>query len=293
MPRPKSIAWDIRVAVFLDYRRRGKKVNPVANRFNIARSTVRVIVKEFEDVGFSAQPRARVSEELLIELQETHLTNVCRFPRLGVGHLELGPGTSNEEASQKALSDPLPVQESSLWHLKGTKAEHVIQGARNAVSDYLQRESEAWRDLQSALETVCGLKERETTTDQDQGSHLFPALKHRLRNAFFERSFEAQRPPLSWLVWDLQPGDSNVLRLLGEPIGKGSSEDHQHIKEGVESFLTNDFRDHQRRALELHHLRQDMGLMEEIVGDSLDSVSEDELRRGICPACPYPEAMLD
>lgn len=73
MPRPKSITWEKRVAVFLDYRRSGGKVNPVANRYNIARSTVRVIVNEFTDMGFSQRPRAKVSEDLLRDMQNQHL----------------------------------------------------------------------------------------------------------------------------------------------------------------------------------------------------------------------------
>jgi hypothetical protein len=47
MPWPKTIKWEKRLSVFLAYRRNGGKVNPVANRYGIARSTVNVIVKEF------------------------------------------------------------------------------------------------------------------------------------------------------------------------------------------------------------------------------------------------------
>ena len=35
-----------------------------------------------------------------------------------------------------------------------------------------------------------------------------------------------------------------------------------------------------------------MELMIEIVYKVLESITEDEIRKGICPACPYPEASL-
>jgi hypothetical protein len=70
MPRPKTIKWKKRVGVFLAYRRNGGKVNPVANRYGIARSTVNVIVNEFVDMGFADRPRAKVSPVLLLIPEE-------------------------------------------------------------------------------------------------------------------------------------------------------------------------------------------------------------------------------
>ena len=135
MPRPKTITWDKRVAVFLDYRRSGKKVNPVANRYGIARSTVTVIVKEFLAMGFSEVPRAKVSKDLLEEMQEQHIAGLVGLDRKGVGRMYLGPGTGNEVGRQEAMADPLPIRDEARWHLKGTKAGHVIEEATNAIRE--------------------------------------------------------------------------------------------------------------------------------------------------------------
>ena len=182
MPRPKSITREKRVSVFLEYRRTGGKVNPVANRFGIARSTVRVIVNEFIEMGFSQSPRAKVSLDLLKQLQEQHVEELAKglsvgsdVPGVGVGYLNLGPGTDAEEGRQKAFEQPMPVPEEALWHLRGTKAERVIEEAISAVRDLLTRESEASASLRMAIEEACQQPERDGALD-DAGPYLLPAL---------------------------------------------------------------------------------------------------------------------
>jgi transposase len=291
MPRPKTIEWEKRVSVFLAYRRNGGKVNPVANHYGIARSTVNVIVKEFEDMGFAGRPRAKVSPALLTQMQEQHLRQVMGHK--GVGHLSLGPGTDDETGRQVAAADPLPVQEELAWHLKGTKAEQVISEVTNAARDYLLRESEAWRELRLDLEEICGLPEREDKTTQDPEAYLLPSLKRRLHNTFFDRAFQKQPPPPSWLEWDVVLDNARVLLLQRQEVAIGDAADHLRIKQGVASFLAHSFREHQRRFLQIERLRRDLGIMQEIVNQTLGSIEESDVRRGICPACPYPEARLE
>ena len=293
MPRPKSITYEKRVQIFLAYRQSGGKVNPVANRYGIARSTVSVILKEFLEMGFSEQPRARVSTDLLNEMQQQHIVGFVELTRMGVGRLNLGPGNDNEAGRQEAIADPLPVQEESRWHLRGTKAERVIEEAINADRDYLRRESEVWQGLRLALEEACHIPERDGVIRQDPKPHLLPALKRRLRDAFFYGGFLAEPPPPSWLQWDLEPHEPQILRLQGEPVGIGSPEDHQRIKEGVTAFLASAFQVHQRRFSEVERLRQDIELIDGILDKEVQAISEDDVRRGICPTCPYPEASLE
>ncbi len=268
-------------------------MNPVANRYGIARSTVSVIVGEFVDMGFSEEPRVKVSTDLLKDMQQQHIVSLLELPRLGVGRLKLGPANDNEARRQEAIADPLPIQDETRWHLRGTDAEQVIGEATNANRDYLRRESEAWQGLRLALDGACHLPERDGEIRQDPEPHLLPALKRRLRNAFFDGAFLAEPPPPSWLEWDLGPDQPQVLGLQGERIGIGSTEDHQRIKEGVTAFLGSAFRDHQRRFSEVERLRQDMELIDGILDEKLQAITEDDVRRGICPSCPYPEASLE
>ncbi len=148
-------------------------------------------------MGFSEVPRARVSEDLLNQMQEHHLVSLFELPGMGVGRLNLGPGNENEAGRQEAIADPLPIQDESRWHLKGTKAERVIEEATKGIRDYLRRESEAWQGLSLALEEACQLPERDGGIRQVPGPHLLPALKRRIRNAFFDGEFLAEPPPPS------------------------------------------------------------------------------------------------
>ena len=75
MPRPRSIKWETRLAIFLDYRRR-RKVYPIAKRYGIARSTVSAIVNEFKEMGFAVAPRPSLSSTILAQAQEHHLREV-------------------------------------------------------------------------------------------------------------------------------------------------------------------------------------------------------------------------
>jgi hypothetical protein len=56
------------------------------------------------------------------------------------------------------------------------------------------------------------------------------------------------------------------------------------------SWVENRFKEFQRWEQELDHLSRDLSYMDEIVQRSMQAVSNDDIRRGICPGCPYPEA---
>lgn len=292
MPRPKTIPWDTRVKIFLAYRRAGGKVNPVAKNHSVARSTVTAIVGEFKEMGFSNQPRAKVPIVLLKELQEGHLKSLLDLPSRGVGLLNLGPGTDNEAGIREAAANPLPFSQDSIWHLRGTEAEQTIKEAKSAVSNYLERELRAWQGLQQTLEASCQLQEHSEECE-DTTSFLFPDPKRLLRNIFFDEAFLLDPPPQSWLQWDVDPSEVNVLRLNGSRAAVGSPDDHRLVKDGLSSFLLNDFKERQSHFLEIERLRHDMMLLQGIVSRSLAAVPEDTIRRGICPGCPYPEATLD
>jgi DNA-binding Lrp family transcriptional regulator len=308
MPRPKTIAWETRVAVFLTYRRIGGKVNPVANRYGIARSTVNVIVKEFVDMGFANRPRATLSPEYLKEMQEQHIQRVL-YPSGepqatdgGPGHLvaaalaqlNVNPADGEEQAPKLADDDPSFVPEELKWHLKDTAAERVIQDARNAARDFHLRDREAWRDLRLALEAACGLKEeRAIPVPPSREPYLHPALKNCLRNSFFDRAFQSQAPTPDWLEWHAPPNDPRVLQMKSEVAAVGGPEDHQRVKNGVVVFLTNSYRELQRRFVEVERLRRDLVLFQQVLSKTVSPVSEEEIRRRICPACPYPEAQQE
>lgn len=305
MARPKSIDWEKRVAVFLAWRRNGRKVNPLSKSYGIARSTVNVIVQEFEGMGFTDRPRARVSTEFLQQMQEQHIQRVLYpsgeppGPDAGPGHLvatalkqlNLTPANDEEGALKLAEADPLFFPEELRWHLKDTAAERVIQEARSAFRDFHLRGHAAWRDLRLALEAACGLQERASPVVLDREPHLLPALKNWLRNCFSNPAFQRQAPTPDWLEWDVNPDDPLILRLKGESVAVGSPKEHQRVKDGFAGVLTTSYRELQRRFVEVGRLRSDLGLFQQVLSKTV--VSEEEIRRRICPACPYPEAQQE
>ncbi len=308
MARPKSIEWETRVAVFLTYRQNGGKVNPVALRYHIARSTVNVIVKEFEELGFTDRPRASVSTEYLQQMQQQHIQRVL-YPLGesqgidgGPGHLvakaldylNVSPASDEEAALKLAEDDSLFVPEELQWHLKDTAAERVIQEARKAARDFHLRDYAAWRDLRLELEAACGLLEGDSYPgSQNQEPHLLPAMRRRLRDSFFDRGFQFKAPTADWLEWEVTSDDPLTLRLKGEFVAVGDPENHQRVKDGLVGFLTNRYRKLQRRFVEVDRLRRDLGLLQQVLTNTVSSVSEEEIRRRICPACPYPEAQQE
>jgi hypothetical protein len=287
MPRPKAIPWDKRVSVFLAYRREGRKVYPVANRYGIARSTVSVIVKEFEDMGFEDGPRARLSVDLLLELQESHLHKVSANRHI---ELNLAPETLGGLAGQAMASNPVKVQEELAWHLKGTQIEQDLRDAEAAVRDFWSRESDADDQLSQAIEQVCGLPEWDDSTIHDPAPHVLTALKRKLCGAFIIGSFQEHPPSSNWLEWDVPPENPSHLKLRGTYVAIGDADDHLRVKQGVAEFLASGFQQHQRRFLQIHRLHRDLALTEEVLNRKLESFDESDIRRGICPACPYPEA---
>ena len=59
---------------------------------------------------------------------------------------------------------------------------------------------------------------------------------------------------------------------------------------GIRTWVENRFREFQRWERELDQLSRDLRYMDQIVQRNMQAVSYDDVRRGICPGCPYPEA---
>lgn len=293
MPRPKSILWNTRVAVFLAYRKLGRKVNPVANQFKIARSTVSAIKKEFEDLGFADGPRAKAPQEWLTQMQEAHLRDVVGRVASGnlgqfvsLGEMDIGPGTGAQGARDALARDPFPISEEMKWHLRGTHAEPVITDATKSRNAFLEREIKAWDDLQGALDQACGLPVREQPPT-DGTSCLLQALVHRMRNACVADNLRGRAPTLDW---NTHKDDPRGLRLNNEPVAVCGPDEREGVEQGVAAFVATKFPSFQRTFAELERLRRDMGFLKEIVRTEVAKVDEPLIRQGICPSCPYPEA---
>ena len=304
MARPRSIPYDIRAAVFLSYRRLGKKVYPTAKRYRIARSTVGAIVKEFLMEGFSEEPRASLSPTILAQAQEHHLRAVVaelrQLHRLALDPpIERQGAVVSQDGVLRELSDadlmrldPLPLGEALTWHLKGTGAERISQEARHAVQVYNRRCADIWREVCSALEDKCGRPAGTWPALNKPGDT--PRFFYTLVDLAYREAFKAKPcftpPPQDWKP---SPSEPKVLTTGSVDVAAGEPKDHLKVKEGARDFLETAIGVFQKRATELIALHRDLTYLPDIVEEGLGLVDEQVVRKGICPLCPYPEVNLE
>ena len=301
MPRPRSIEWSTRVAIFVSYRRVGRKAYPVAQHFGIARSTTALIIKEFEEAGFSKGPRAELSEPLLARAQELHiteLTEALREPRTidlprprdwlrtGLeGDVALSDSPELEVPSEVASA----TDESLDWHLRETTGEDVVRQTNQASLDYRRRCLLLWRDLAAEIGEACRLPVQAFPGKQPpEGPAIFDGLIDELYRLVFALPATAGRDPAGNLHWD--SSDTTQLRCNSRIVAVGQAADYRSIQDGVTRWLKTreaGFEECSRELVRLHH---DLHFLQPILHEALEKVTDDEVRSGICPACPYPEA---
>ena len=303
MPRVVSIEWAARVQIFLAYRHRRQKVYPVAKSYGIARSTVRKVVEEFSEAGFSDAPRPSLSREMLGRAQEAHLSEWIGWlkkPRL---HHPLGPelqlqsgetisgvhaGERGDVTAREAGIVPSPLG----WHLRGTPAGDTIREACGAVDEYYDRCQGLWNAIAEALESGSGLLVRPLAEREESGDgpQIFDTMVDLIYAALYRDSRWGRHD--DWPRWSAAD-DSPILRANRQHVADGEPSDHQAVQEAVAQFLSHNLEDYRRRAAELQRLHRDLGYLTEVVAGTLKSLTDEEVRAGICPDCPFPEIVFD
>ena len=307
MPRSWTIDWRTRVAVFLSYRRLKRRVYPVAKRHGIARSTVSAIVEEFRRAGFGETPRARLSPAILGRAQELHLCAVleeCQRSRpfhLATPETKLradrGPVETTEQSLVSELpgSDDLILGDVLVWHLRGSSAEPAIQEAQQAITDYDERCWGLWSDVSFEIESESALPvvSSRDRTDGEDTAQIFDTLVDLTYKVLLRRSPEGDRKPDNWPRWGKGGASPSILTAGHVEVAVGDSEEHTAVQRAVAEFLSNKFEEYRRRARELTRLYHDLQYVQAIVEEALRQVTDEEIRKGICPECPYPEACAE
>ena len=304
MPRTRKVPWGKRISIFLDFRQ-SKKVYPTAKRHGIARSTVSAIIDEFREMGFSDAPRPDLSKKILTLAQKHHLRDVTESLQQAQLVILLSPGEglrgglSPEDAlSEEAIFlagqiDPLPLQEPLVWHLEGTEAAQMVQESKQAIRSYSQRCLKLWQEIRKELEDRCGL-----SVQPHRGHHdgEEPAIFHSLIDVVYVHllSVACDQGKLvnDFPRWDVLEHNPQFLRANGKEVAFGQPEDHLRVKQGVELLLGNESQNHTQSLSELNRLFHDLEYVKLIAEAALTSVTEEEINRGVCPACPYPEIPL-
>ncbi len=179
--------------------------------------------------------------------------------------------------------------------MRGTAAEDAVQEARNAVRDYRVRCLTLWQEIRDGLESECGLAtypypERDQRT---KGPHLTHLLVHLLYKGLWCGTLPPHPPFAEWLKWGRPENKPANLIAQTMTVAVGSETDHQRIKRKTEEFLDRNLEDLRGRATGLTRLHQDLQYLRHIVRETLGNVVPEDVRRGICPACPYPEMEED
>lgn len=301
MPRPRTISWDKRVSIFLDYRRRGK-VFPTAKLHGVARSTVAAIIKEFKAADFSDGPRLNLSRSLLVQAQDHHLREI--MVELGVtssvdviepsrnfrGGLDPEAATSTDLSLELPMRNSLSIADSLLWHIKETRAEETIRGANQAITDYNQRCLELWRDISSALAEECRLPVQPMFPNRITPG---PYVAHELVDFIYLESFgPSGLASLAPEDWTPSPDDPSILNSGPFAVAVGEPAHHDAVRRGAVLYLSQALEQCQQRAQELRLLHHDLKYLASIVEETLAQLTQDQIRNGICPGCPYPEALI-
>ena len=303
MPRQQTIKWDRRLQIFLDYRVSGK-VYPVANKHGVARSTVKTIVEEFLESGFSPKPRVSLSVSTLTQIQNRHFEEVISILDKGKkisppkpGLIKAKPGSGDrliEDTDIKGAEyGPYRLDGVVLWHLKGTNAESVIQEVVRAVEDYKLACQKLWIRISTILSEKSGLPVRPWREPGLRGDdpHIFHELVDDVYEELFSATEGVAKPRPGWPNWH-DALDKEVLRSSGTDMAVGEPGELERVRQAVEYFSQKEFDSHARQAKDLTLSHGDLLFLEPVLTEALRNTDEADVHRSICPSCPYPEVLL-
>lgn len=119
--------------------------------------------------------------------------------------------------------------------------------------------------------------------------HIFHHLVTEVyRSLFSAAGGTAAKPAPDWLNTNDQ-SDTEVLKSRGLELAAGGPEEQESVRQAVEYFLQAEFDAHARRARDLARSYDDLSLLQRVLNEALRNTTEEDIRHGICPSCPYPE----
>ena len=294
MPRRIRLSWHQKVGIFRTYRVLGGKGYPTAQRHGVARSTVRAVIEEFTHAGFTSAPRLQLSPDTLAKLQEKHVAEVVdigEHPALSIAPPEDYPSRRQQRKERASSEPPMPV--SLQWHLKGTPVEGLLGEAEGAISEYIRLTVDLWRSVREALEQHCKMEavEDDQIGEDWDGSRMSTILADVAYRGLLETSFALTE---QWKE-DSMRGASGVpsprtFKRGGRRIAIVFDVDLDEFIDRIRVYERKDVPAFKQRAADLIPIYKDLRYLQPIAWDALRGVSLDDIRTGLCPSCPYPEA---
>lgn len=305
MARPRSIPYNKRVSIFLDYRRGGRKVYPVAITHGVARSTVGLVVKEFREAGFSDRPRIDLPKDLLMEAENSHQLEIIkelnRPPIISVpepeglvrGGLTVSDALDADSGNILRGRPGVALNESLVWHLKGTEAEKTIQKVEMAIVEYKMRCLTFWQRIRGDLETETGYPVASPMVgDAIQGGQLYPDLVDDVYLKLCALGARNETLQPSWPMLQVRPESSDEVELANSAVAR-VPEDPEKVPVIILNSVQSRADDYLAQAKSLAATYGDLQYVLPYAQKQLGEVGPDQVEMGICPECPYPEAALD
>ena len=299
LPDRRKTPWQTRANAFLLWRSNGQKLLPVSEELNLARPTVKVIVNEFLDAGFSESPRTSMPSDTLRKLQEAHLNEVGNSWKGGVLLEAKVPEQYVREINGEDRVESISVPGTSAtaldWHLKGTDLEEAFSQALASMNDYRAQCDLLWGDIASRMKVLTPLPL--VTLQLPVLSESNPGIYHALVDLVYHRLFRILDKPIApgddWVYWSRDETNPNIVLANHKPVAVESPKEHGLAQKAVETFFTEDSLDaYKRRAAQLRLYHSDLKYVSGLFVKETSKVNAETLNLGICPWCPYPEARL-
>ena len=248
------------------------------------------------------------------EAQDRHIQEVLRElqklrPRLlsprdivpredGLGILTHQAALSQDAEQDLSVAQFINLSEEAAQHLKGTKAKDVLDAALQEITPYYRRCLGLWRSIRTSLAHECDLPVRWLPWPF-QGPLASPFLHALLVDTVYLMLFEfthgarGLQPDQSWWSQSASPDGLPTLLFRQSAAAIGIPADSslvQHTQDGVARCVKDTFAKHEGEARELERLHHPLVYIAGTVQDQFQNLQAEEVRRGICPVCPYPEA---
>ena len=119
-----------------------------------------------------------------------------------------------------------------------------------------------------------------------------PTLFDNLVDVIYRRALEKINEygsrPIKEINWR-SDFDSKVLRADGIQAAVGDSSVHEHVQYAVKMLEDSSPTGLDSEAFQVRLLYEDLEYLERVVLQDLAEIPEADLKKGICPRCPYPE----
>lgn len=163
----------------------------------------------------------------------------------------------------------------------------------SALGDHEKRCRALWLNFASRLEDDAEIRLiRIEEWQKEQTEGMQPALFDSLVDVIYKRALDKNDEygsrQTKEINWRSDP-DSKVLRANGIRAAVGDSSVHENVQRAVNLLEDGSTKELDSEAFQVRLLYEDLEYLKRVILQDMAEISEDELKKGICPRCPYPE----